>query len=141
MIALNSTTQKNKLRMYDGLIKLNQRAKNMDAKSVTVLIRFCFSKILFIYAYGPFHWASPVIAAITAIVNIHTNLPGLVIIVKMFTRETNNKSAQIPKEMKAFDIIFSAGKWEKSLPRNPEGGAAGAGASDLLKKESTPPDF
>ena len=46
IMALNSMTQNTRLRIYDLLTSENQRERNMLAKRVTVLTKFCFSKIL-----------------------------------------------------------------------------------------------
>ena len=78
------------------------------------------------------------IAAITAIVKMHTNFPGLVMMVKMLTREIKRRRAQIPNEMKALDIFFSVGRCENSFPKKPAGGAGAGVGSDLLKNDSTP---
>ena len=60
-------------------------------------------------------------AAIFARVNIITKEPGLVIMLKMFTKLTKNKRALIPREIRDFLTLFSAGRNEISFPKHPVG--------------------
>ena len=85
----------------------------MLPSNTTVFTRLTFSNILFIYCWGPFQKARPVRAAITAMVKMHTNLPGEVTIEKMFMRLMKSRRKQMPKEAKALVISFLFGKYEK----------------------------
>ena len=82
----------------------NQRARTILEMRVIVLIRYYFSNILFMYCCGPFQNASPVIAAIIARVNMQTNFPGDVTMLKMFITDKNSRSTLIPNEAKAYPI-------------------------------------
>ena len=88
--------------MYDSLISENHKAKIILINKTLVLIRFDFSNMRFIYAWGPFHKAKPVMAAIIAIVKIRTNLAGAVTMENTLTRATNKRRRQIPNAPIAF---------------------------------------
>ena len=114
--------QKTKLKMYEGMISENQRARTILVNREIVLIRYYFSNILFMYYYGPFQNASPIIEDIIARVNMHTNLPGDVTMLKMFTRERNRSNRLIPKEASEYPIIGVSGRYENNLSMQVVGG-------------------
>ena len=110
MIALNSIMQNKRLRIYDLFTRENQRERNMLANRVTVFTKFCFSKILLKYTWGPFQNESPVSPAMTAHVKMRTNFDGLSTIENILTRAQRKSSAESPKEAKAYFILDSRGK-------------------------------
>ena len=74
------------------------------------------------YCWGPFQNASPVIAAIIARVNMQTNFPGDVTMLKIFITDKNSSRTLIPKEAKAYPILGESGSKENNLSRYVEGG-------------------
>ena len=121
-------------------MRLNQSAMNIEMNRVDVLIKYYFSNILFIYCYGPFHWANPTIAAMTAMVKMHTKLAGLVTMLKILVRLMRRSIPQIPNDINALVIIFSWGKWLNNFPRNPVGGWT-YGTCYFWKKDIRPPEL
>ena len=95
-----------RLKMYDGYISENKSAKNILTIKVTVLTINYFWKILFIYCCGPFQNAKPTRAAMTARVKIHTNLAGLVTMVKILITLMKNIRNEIPNAAIAFLYYF-----------------------------------
>ena len=111
--------QQIKLKKYDGHTNEKKMEAIMLPKSTAVLFKFSLRKILFIYVWGPFHCARPTNRAITAMVKMTTNLPGLVMMLKIWNIDTKINNPLIPNAIKALEILFSSGKHSKNLENGP----------------------
>ena len=107
--------QQIRLKKYDGQTSEKKIEAIMLPKSTPVLLIFSFRKILFIYTYGPFHCARPTKRAITAMVKMTTNLPGFVMMLKIWKIDTKMSNPLIPKAINALLILFSSGKHSKNF--------------------------